>query len=392
MFELIPIPSWPDVLDILFLGFVAYYLYEWFRETRALRVIIGLIALGGIYSVAKFWGLFLTTWAFQILWQVLLILLLILFQSEIRQVLEKVSPLRYLRLRRNHAKESWAHQLAGVLFDLAAAKTGALIVIRRDDPLTELVHAGHEIQALPDPSLIQSIFNRLSPAHDGALILAKDRLTHMGCILPLSEQTDLPEKYGTRHRAALGLAERCDAVCLVVSEERSEVSSVVGGRVTVWPEPRALAAKISDWTGSPDTRLPAWQNVLRALFVQNWKPKLVALALVTFAWMILATQQEVSIGFTAPILYANVADRLELAGGSARTVSLTLSGSRKSISSLREEDVKVLVDLNKKAAGDYTIKLSATNVDLPLGVKIKQVTPPSIRVALQEPRSVHPQE
>lgn len=392
MFELIPIPSWPDVLDILFLGFVAYYLYEWFRETRALRVIIGLIALGGIYSVAKFWGLFLTTWAFQILWQVLLILLLILFQSEIRQVLEKVSPLRYLRLRRNHAKESWAHQLAGVLFDLAAAKTGALIVIRRDDPLTELVHAGHEIQALPDPSLIQSIFNRLSPAHDGALILAKDRLTHMGCILPLSEQTDLPEKYGTRHRAALGLAERCDAVCLVVSEERSEVSSVVGGRVTVWPEPRALAAKISDWTGSPDTRLPAWQNVLRALFVQNWKPKLVALALVTFAWMILATQQEVSIGFTAPILYANVADRLELAGGSARTVSLTLSGSRKSISSLREEDVKVLVDLNKKAAGDYTIKLSATNVDLPLGVKIKQVTPPSIRVALQEPRSAHPQE
>lgn len=392
MFELIPIPSWPDVLDILFLGFVAYYLYEWFRETRALRVIIGLIALGGIYSVAKFWGLFLTTWAFQILWQVLLILLLILFQSEIRQVLEKVSPLRYLRLRRNHAKESWAHQLAGVLFDLAAAKTGALIVIRRDDPLTELVHTGHEIQALPDPSLIQSIFNRLSPAHDGALILAKDRLTHMGCILPLSEQTDLPEKYGTRHRAALGLAERCDAVCLVVSEERSEVSSVVGGRVTVWPEPRALAAKISDWTGSPDTRLPAWQNVLRALFVQNWKPKLVALALVTFAWMILATQQEVSIGFTAPILYANVADRLELAGGSARTVSLTLSGSRKSISSLREEDVKVLVDLNKKAAGDYTIKLSATNVDLPLGVKIKQVTPPSIRVALQEPRSVHPQE
>jgi len=392
LFELIPIPSWPDVLDILFLGFVAYYLYEWFRETRALRVIIGLIALGGIYSVAKFWGLFLTTWAFQILWQVLLILLLILFQSEIRQVLEKVSPLRYLRLRRNHAKESWAHQLAGVLFDLAAAKTGALIVIRRDDPLTELVHAGHEIQALPDPSLIQSIFNRLSPAHDGALILAKDRLTHMGCILPLSEQTDLPEKYGTRHRAALGLAERCDAVCLVVSEERSEVSSVVGGRVTVWPEPRALAAKISDWTGSPDTRLPAWQNVLRALFVQNWKPKLVALALVTFAWMILATQQEVSIGFTAPILYANVADRLELAGGSARTVSLTLSGSRKSISSLREEDVKVLVDLNKKAAGDYTIKLSATNVDLPLGVKIKQVTPPSIRVALQEPRSVHPQE
>jgi DNA integrity scanning protein DisA with diadenylate cyclase activity len=100
LLNFIPTPTWRDLIDILFLTLVAYQLYEWFRETRALRVLIGLVVLGGIYSVAKLWGLFLTTWVFQILWQVLLILLLILFQSEIRQVLEKVSPLRYLRSRR----------------------------------------------------------------------------------------------------------------------------------------------------------------------------------------------------------------------------------------------------------------------------------------------------
>ena len=102
-FEFIPAPTWRDLIDILFLTIVAYQLYIWFQGTKALRVLIGLVVLGGIYSLAKLWGLFLTTWVFQVLWQVLLILLLILFQSEIRQVLEKVSLLRYLRSRRRHS-------------------------------------------------------------------------------------------------------------------------------------------------------------------------------------------------------------------------------------------------------------------------------------------------
>ncbi|MGD9119629.1 MAG: hypothetical protein PVG59_03045, partial [Desulfobacterales bacterium] len=92
LIDLIPTPMWRDIVDILFLTVVVYHLYVWFRESRALRVIIGLVALGGVYSIAKLWDLYLTTWVFQILWQVLLILLLILFQTEIRQVLERVSP------------------------------------------------------------------------------------------------------------------------------------------------------------------------------------------------------------------------------------------------------------------------------------------------------------
>jgi len=95
------------VIDVLFLTLVAYQLYVWFRGTRALRVLIGLVVLGGVYSLAKLWDLFLTTWVFQIFWQVLLILLLILFQSEIRQVLEKVSPLRFLPSSSMRARTLW---------------------------------------------------------------------------------------------------------------------------------------------------------------------------------------------------------------------------------------------------------------------------------------------
>ena len=163
LLKFIPAPSWGDLIDILFLTLVTYQLYVWFKETRALRVIIGLVALGGIYSIAKSWDLLLTTWVFQILWQVLIILLLILFQSEIRQVLEKVSPLRYLRSRRRAIKKSFVNDLSHVSFDLAAERTGALIVVTRDDNPSEFFHGGQSIMALPDPADRKS--TRLNSSH-----------------------------------------------------------------------------------------------------------------------------------------------------------------------------------------------------------------------------------
>ena len=292
LLNFIPTPTWRDLVDILFLTLVAYQLYQWFRETRALRVLIGLVVLGGIYSVAKLWGLFLTTYVFQILWQVLLILLLILFQSEIRQVLEKVSPLRYLRSRRRAYGGTYAANLTGVLFDLAAEKTGALVVLTRDDNPSQLIHAGQKVMAIPDPMLIKSIFNHHAPAHDGAVIISQSRLTHMGCILPLSESQDLPEQYGTRHRAALGLSEVTDAVCLVVSEERFEVASIVGGKIDIWNQPEALQEQLKEWLGGPEIQVPTVQRFLEDFFIKNWKSKLVAFAIVSTCWLVLASHQE----------------------------------------------------------------------------------------------------
>ena len=382
MLDLIPSPSWRDLVDILFLTIVAYQLYIWFRGTRALRVLIGLVGLGGVYSVAKLWGLFLTTWAFQILWQVLIILLLILFQSEIRQVLEKVSPLRYLRSRRRISQKALARELVEVVFDLARERTGALIVVSREDKLSEFIRAGQTIMALPEPILIKSIFNRHTPAHDGAIVLSGGRITQIGCILPLSKREDLPEKYGTRHRAALGLSERTDALCLVVSEERGEVSSAAGGEIKQWENPRLLDSTLRDWLSVSEISGPTFRGFLKGAFIKNWGPKLGALALVTMAWLILASQQEGTLNVTAPIRYVNIPPELVLNESSAQAVRLTLSGRRHSIRVLRGQDVRVQVDLGAMPAGAHLIKLSARNVELPLGVMVDQVTPHNIKVIL----------
>jgi uncharacterized protein (TIGR00159 family) len=384
LLDLIPAPTWRDIVDILFLTIVAYQLYVWFRESRALRVIIGLVALGGIYSIAKFWDLFLTTWVFQILWQVLLILLLILFQAEIRQVLEKVSPMRYLRSRRRVFKKTFAKELTQTLFEMAAERTGALIVLARNDNPSEFVRAGQTIMALPEAALIKSIFNRYAPAHDGAIVIVQDRITQMGCILPLSEDENLPEKYGTRHRAALGLSEVTDAICLVVSEERSEVATVVEGKIVTWKDPEALIGHLSKIVSGPEIRVPGIKSFLKGVFVENWRTKLSALALVTIAWLVLASQQEAELTMTAPVQHTNVASELMLGPGSTPTVDLTVSGRRNTIRTLNEQDVQVSVDLSGITLGRHLIKVSAKNIFLPFGVKIDRVAPQKIMVNLRQ--------
>ncbi len=383
LIDLIPTPMWRDIVDILFLTIVAYQLYVWFRESRALRVIIGLVALGGVYSLAKLWDLYLTTWVFQILWQVLLILLLILFQSEIRQVLERVSPMRYLRSRRRAFKKTFGRELSQMLFEMAADRTGALMVLVRNDNPSEFIHAGQSIMALPDPTLIKSIFNRHSPAHDGAIIINQDRITQMGCILPLSETENLPTQYGTRHRAALGLSEVTDAVCLVVSEERSEVATVAGGKIVTWQDPDALTANLNEVIGGPQINVPAMRDFLRGLFIDNWRTKLGALTLVTIAWCALASQQESELTVAVPVQHNNIPSQLIVGQGSTPTVDLTLSGRRNRIRTLKDQDVQVSVDLSNIDAGKHLIRLSAKNIFLPFGVKIDQVAPQKILVNLQ---------
>jgi diadenylate cyclase len=382
LLNFIPSPTWRDLVDILFLTLVAYQLYEWFRETRALRVLIGLAALGGIYSVAKLWGLFLTTWVFQILWQVLLILLLILFQSEIRQVLEKVSPLRYLRSRRRVLRGSFTKDLTQTLFELAAEKTGALVVLTRDDDPSAIVHVGQKIMALPEPMLIKSIFNHHAPAHDGAVIISQQRLTHMGCILPLSEKEDLPERYGTRHRAAIGLSELTDAVCLVVSEERSEVASVIGGKVTIWPQPEPLQEKLRDWLGGPEIQMPTIQRFFRDAFINNWKRKLAAFALVTAAWLFLASQQEIEVTLNAPVRFDNLAADMQAGRDWTREVEVKLAGRQNEIAAVVSHGLRVRVDVKDLGPGRHRISLSAKNVNPPSGVKVTQIIPRSIVVDL----------
>jgi diadenylate cyclase len=383
MLKLLPFLTLRDLADIGFLTIVAYHLYIWFRRSRALRVLIGLVLLGLIYSIAKIWGLFLTTWVFQILWQVLVILLLILFQSEIRQVLERVSPLRYLRARKRTASASLSRDIAETAFDLARSQTGALIVISRESDPSEFLNGGHRIMALPKPILIKTIFNHHTPAHDGAMVISDGRITAVGCILPLSAKENIPDRFGTRHRAALGLAERTDSVCVVISEERSEVSTVVGETITVWETPEALAMELDSLMRPPTPPQFKLWPFLAGLLKNNWKVKLGSLALVSLAWLILANPQEVNVTFSSPVRIMNVPQALSVAEASTREVRISAVGRRHSVKALDQQDPRITLDLAGYREGAHLVNLSHENIDLPTGVRVERFSPQYVMIVLK---------
>lgn len=376
--------SWKDVVDVLFLSVVTYYFYLAFEGTRALRALVGLIVLGAVYSLAQFWDLFLTTWVFQVLWQVLIILLIILFQNEIRQVLERVNPVQSLLHRIRPRNEEALHSIAKMAREASARDWGALVVIRGVDPLRGLSDPGQVIDAKISSDLLLSIFNPRSPAHDGAVTVSGDRLTAMRVVLPLSKRPDLPAPYGTRHRAALGISEAGDAVVVVVSEERGEISLAVNGELRVINKPENLEQILAELL-SPQTapsRVKLGLSLIRDLVLGNWAVKVASLLLVSLVWLTMAGQQNYEIDLEAPVTYISIPAGLKIGDLSDKTVRVSVSGSRRQASAVRSEDLAVVISLSGLAKGAHYIPLIRQNIHIPLGLEVTSVTPKQLAVTL----------
>ena len=269
-----------DLLDILFLTVLAYYLYLWFRGTKAFNALVGLLLLGVVFTVAQTWGLFLTTWVFQIFWQVLVILLIILFQSEIRQVLEKVDPLQAFGLRKRIVPGRWVQSFSEGVFSLAERRIGALLIIERNDRVGQWLTGGQELEGEPNREVLMAIFQKESPLHDGAAVVRGGRVIRIACYLPLSTNENLPKEWGTRHRAAMGISEKSDALVIVVSEERGEVTFLFQKKATPVVSPDQLSLYVQETLQPVSAPRESWKERVVPLLTRRWKAKAGTLALV----------------------------------------------------------------------------------------------------------------
>ena len=374
-----------DVLDILFLTVVAYHLYLWFRGTKALKALIGLLVLGFIFTVARTWGLFLTTWVFHILWQVLVLLLIILFQSEIRQALERVNPLHAIGFRKISRPEKWIPDFAQAVFALARKKIGALVIIERGERVREFTTEGQALEGTPGPELIMSIFHKESPLHDGAVLIRGGRITQAACYLPLTPDEGLPKHWGTRHRAALGLTGRCDACVVVVSEERGEVSLAREKQMTHVDDPQRLQELIQEMTApagpSGKTRL----DRLRLYVANRWQLKLGALFLVSLLWLLLAGQQDFEATIQVPLRLVNIPPGMEVVEPVDPVMEIRVRGLRKDASTLSDKDVTVQLDLSTARPGETVFPVGRGHVRLPSeGIQFVKISPPQITFTFRE--------
>src|SRR5512147_19816 len=215
---------WQDVVDIGLNSYILFRFYVLFRGTYVFRVLIGLTMLWFFQQVAAYLGLIVTSWVVQGIVAVAALIIVVVFRNEIRNVLQAKNIRSILWGFAPKARVAPIDIIADSAFELARRRHGALIVIPGEEDIHELAQGGLEWNGDISREMLLSVFFPDNPVHDGAAIVEGDRVSRVGAILPLSRRDDLPSHFGTRHRAALGLSEMSDALVVVVSEERGEVS------------------------------------------------------------------------------------------------------------------------------------------------------------------------
>ena len=227
--------SFVDIIDIACVSVLLYFLYKFIRDKRAGKLAVGILLLFIVQIISELADMYLMQFIMQNIFQIGFITLVILFQPEIRSVLEKVgaNPIKSLKsigeIKDSVYVQTVIDEVVSAVCDMSESKTGALIVFEREIKLGDMILTGTVIDAYPASFLIKNIFFNKAPMHDGALIIRDYRLHAAGCLLPLSNNPDIIKDLGTRHRAGIGMSENSDAVVVIVSEETGVISTAVEG-------------------------------------------------------------------------------------------------------------------------------------------------------------------
>jgi len=264
------------------------------------------------------------------------------------------------------------------VFRLARHKTGALIVFPGREDLDDVVRGGIVLDGEVSKEIITSIFKTESSVHDGAVIISQGRVYKMGTILPLSRQEDLPSRYGTRHRAALGLVEVSDALVIVVSEERGDISVAQDGKMTDVGDRFLLSGLLERHLGV----LPKAGSEKSEVRMQTMVAALVSVLFVSVVWFSFSRGFESIMTMEIPVEFTKRAPHMEILETSVNTVNLKLSGSGSLIRSTRPDQVHVKLDLENAVAGRNAYTITQANVSLPPGVFLKEAEPQVIEVSL----------
>ncbi len=256
-----------DFIDITLVAFMVYGLLKVTSKTRAIQVIKGLGLILVLASVCELLNLATVTWLMNSVITAGIVLIVIIFQPEIRRALEKIGRGKIFDVKLQTGDvlvyEDTIDAIHRAVLNLSKRKTGALIVFERKTGLKDVIESGTWLDAMVSEELLGNVFFPNSPLHDGALIIKKDRIVAAGCFLPLSDNKQISSDLGTRHRAALGISEVSDSITIIVSEETGVISKTVDGSLTRYIDAKALRELLDDLMSDKQTKSRLLGGVLR---------------------------------------------------------------------------------------------------------------------------------
>lgn len=388
-----------DAMDVLLIAALLYLMARFMRVARARFMVTGMLLLGGVYAAAGALEMRMSVALFQAALPLVLVGLLVIFQEDLRRAVERIALLGPRALLRD-ASGSTVATLVQACQHMARQRVGALIVLRGREPLDRHLTGGIPVHGRLSPPLLYSIFDHHSAGHDGAVVVDGDRLESFAAHLPLSTaggehadgQTVGPR--GTRHTAALGLSERSDALVLVVSEERGEVSVAHGGKLRVLGAGGGggrgdeLAAgdelaellhgfsrgRLGGGRGRP-AGVPAPADGALLL-------KATALLLALAMWLAVSVQQrEIAVRtYEVPVTYRNLPQDWLVAPPDPAAVSVTVSAPAPTLRALDPSTLALGIDLSGMEAGAHHVEVGAYNLELGPEVAVQQLQPDRVKV------------
>ena len=370
---------WQDAVDVLVLTALFSWAYRWLRRTIAVQVAFGLMTLLAVSWIASHLGLILTSYLLSAVSAVATMVVVVVFQHEIRRGLTRVSPLRWLtRQTPAHGLDETDAIVAKAAFALAARRKGALVVLPRHDSVFDLATPGTLVDARISVEMIETIFMSVSPLHDGAIVIAGDRVARAAVVLPLATETQDPS-FGTRHRAAIGLAQASDALIVCVSEEHGTVHLAVGNAMNVMRDEAHLRDTLARARPEAPSAVPERGASDRPRLANLW-PYLVIFGGVLAAWGALALDRSHAIARIVPLEIRGVSDRLVFDPPRYTSVAVELRSSRRELEVLPPDAVVSFVDLSGTTVGLHTYRIVTT---APAGIEVVSETPSSMQMEIR---------
>lgn len=364
-----------DFLDIIIANIFLYYIFLWIRRKASRSVVIGVIAVITLYTLARIFNMYLTSQVFQSGLTAVLVGLVIIFQEDIRKAVERISTVGTFRSKRNMiASEKTIDCLVESLCNLARDRIGALVAIKGRELLDRHLSGGILVNGRISIPLLYSIFHPETPSHDGAVIIEGERIEKFGVRLPLSHNLAEVGEAGTRHTAALGLAERSDALVIVVSEERGIVSIAEGDRLFK-VDKKELCSRIEAFYSrvfpSPS------EQVKLSRFTQNAGIKVIAFFSAIILWLTFAHRIDtVSRSFTIPIEYRNAPADWVIEDPKPTEIRVLLNGPERSFN-FDMQNMVASFELSHVKEGFQTLPITEANLNTPSGLIVNQISPKS---------------
>jgi diadenylate cyclase len=374
--------DWRALIDILLMSFGLFFLYRTLQRLGTWGVAAGILVAMVVYFLASILDLKGIEWILGNLSQVTVIALIVIFQPELRKIFERAASLR--RSKKVDFDDVFTGLLVEALWSLANKRQGAIVVLPGKEPIQEWLSGGFELDAVPSTPLIMSIFDPNSSGHDGAIIVSRGKLSRFGVRLPVSQSARLPEAYGTRHHAAMGLAERSDALIIAVSEERGKISVFKEGKMLAMDQREKLSASISEHvqkTASSSLDLPQGKVHWRTVVQMS-----VSLGLAIFFWstLIIAQGEILEKVLTVPLEFTASPENLVLVGDKDKDIRLHLSGPKSDLDEINPLDLSVKIDLSKAVTGKQEFVITADNLRLPRKINLLDVVPSAVELTLAE--------